>query len=260
LEALRLFGVGIFLVTSLAVGTRLLVLAARTRQMPELALGVTLFASGGLGGILYFLGTSRAEELGALAVWVRGGGRLCLSAGALTLWGFTWRVFRPDSRWAAALFSLAASAVVAGFVGEGLATGSSGGNFDAVWSRLGVVARGLAFLWAAIESFRYFGLLRRRLRVGLADPVMVNRFLVWGIATSTAFGIYAVALVNLLESSAHDVAAGVFRPSWALLTSVLGITSGVCTWLSFLAPAPYRRWLESAAANSSSSEPRHRSG
>ncbi len=255
MEALRLLGVGIFLATCLAAGIRLLVLAARTRQMPELALGVTLFASGGLGGILYFLGTSRAEELGELAIWVRGCGRLCLSAGALTLWAFTWRVFRPDSRWAAALFSLAACAVVGGFVGEGLTTGFSGGNFDAVWSQLGVLARGCAFLWAAVESFRYFGLLRRRLRVGLADPVLVNRFLLWGIASSTAFGIYAVALVNLLESPTHDVAAGVFRPAWALLTSVLGITSGVCTWLAFLAPAPYRRWLESGTANGSPSEP-----
>ncbi len=254
MEALRLFGVGIFLVTCLAVGIRLLVLAARTRQMPELALGVTLFASGGLGGILYFLGTSRAEELGALAVWVRGGGRLCRSAGALTRWGFTWRVFRPGRRWAAALFSVAVCAVVAGFVGEGFATGFSGGSFDAVWSQLGILARGLAFLWAAVESFLYFDLLRRRLRVGLADPVVVNRFLLWGIATSTAFGIYAVALVNLLHSPTHDVAAGVFGPTWALLTSVLGLTSAVCTWLAFLAPAPYRRWLESAAADRSSSE------
>jgi hypothetical protein len=143
---------------------------------------------------------------------------------------------------------------VAGFVGEGFTTGFGGGNFDAVWSQLGVLARGLAFLWAAIESFRYFGLLRRRLRVGLADPVLVNRFLLWGIATSTAFGIYALALVNLLESSTHDVAAGVFGPTWALLTSVLGITSGVCTWLAFLAPTPYRRWLESYAANGSTSK------
>ncbi|GAF95123.1 unnamed protein product, partial [marine sediment metagenome] len=95
MDASRLFGVAIFLVTCLAVGIRLLVLAARTRQGPELALGLTLFASGGLGGILYFLGTSRAEELGEFAVWVRGSGRLCLTAGALTLWGFTWRVFRP---------------------------------------------------------------------------------------------------------------------------------------------------------------------
>jgi len=255
LEALRLFGVGAFLVACLAVGIRLLVLAARTRQMPEAALGLTLFASGGLGGILYFVGTSHAEGLGGLAIWVRGAGRLCLSAGALTLWGFTWRVFRSDSRWAAGLFSLALCGVVAGFVGEGFVTGFGGGGFDAVWSQLGILARGLAYLWAAIESFRYFALLRRRLRIGLADPLLVNRFLLWGIATSAAFGIYAVALVNLLGSTSQDVAAGVFRPTWALLTSALGLTAAVCTWLAFLAPARYRHWTESAAAGGAFSEP-----
>jgi hypothetical protein len=235
------------------VGIRLLALAARTRRLHEAAVGLALFAAGGLGGLLYFLGTSRAEELGTLAVWVRGSGRLCLSVGALTLWAFTWRVFRPGSRWAAALFALASSAVVAAFVGEGFATGFGGGDYAGVWSRLGVASRGLAFLWAAVESLRHFGLMRRRQRIGLADPLVVNRFLLWGIATSAAFGIYLVALMNLLQNTSHDVAAGVFEPAWALLTSLFGLISGVCMWLAFLAPAAYRRWIESAAPDGGSS-------
>jgi hypothetical protein len=236
-------------VASLAVGARLLALAARTRQLPELALGSTLFVAGGLGGILYFLGTSHASDLGALALWVRGLGRLCLSVGALCLWGFTWRVFQPGNRAATGLFCLAASAIVVGFAGEALAGGFRGGNFDTVWSGLGFVARGLAYCWAALESLRYFGLMRRRLRIGLADPLLVNRFLLWGIATTAAFGIYLVALINLLVDSTHDLAAGVFSPTWALLTAVLGLSSGVCLWLAFLAPASYRRWITSPATN-----------
>jgi hypothetical protein len=254
LELIRLIGVGAFLLTCLVVGIRLLLLAARTRQTPELALGLTLFVSGGLGGILYFLGSTRAEDLGTLAVWFGGSGRLCLTVGAITLWGFTWRVFRPDAPWAAALFALATCVVVAGFVGEAMTTGFRAESIDGFWSPLGVLARGLAYLWASIESLHYFGILRRRLRIGLGDPELVNRFLLWGIATTAASGIYAVALLNLLESSAHDVAAGVFKPTWALLTSGLGLTSAVCTWLAFLAPARYRRWLASAAADGSSSE------
>jgi hypothetical protein len=58
-----------------------------------------------------------------------------------------------------------------------------------------------------------------------------------------------VALANLLDHSAHDVAAGMFSPTWALLTSVLGLTSGVCLWLAFLAPAGYRRWIAPSAAD-----------
>jgi hypothetical protein len=225
-----------------------LLLAARTRELPELALGSTLFLAGGLGGILYFLGASDVSGLGALALWARGLGRLCLSIGALSLWCFTWRVFRPGNRAATALFCLAASGIVAGFAGEALGSGFRGGNFDTVWSCLGFVARGLAYCWAALESLRYFALLRRRLRIGLADPLLANRFLLWGIATSAAFGIYVVALANLFDHSTHDVAAGVFSPTWALLTSVLGLTSGVCLWLAFLAPAAYRRRIASPAA------------
>lgn len=251
MELLRQLGVGIFVLTCLVVGIRLLSLAARTRQMPELALGLTLFMSGGLGGLLYFLGTNHAGAFGTLAPWVAGCGRFCMSTGAIILWGFTWRVFRPGSPWAEALFTVGAAVVAAGFVGEGITTGFSTGSANEIWSRLGVSARGLAYLWAAIESLRYFGVLRRRLRVGLGEPVLANRFLFWGIANTAALGIYVVALVNALEKYPHDVAAGVFRSGWALLTSALGLTSAVCIWLAFFPPARYLRWMAQAAEEGS---------
>jgi hypothetical protein len=244
-EALRLVGILVFLLTSFAVGVRLLALATRTRQVPELLLGLTLFASGALGGIFYFVGTSYAEQLGVAGPWVRGGGRLFLSAGSLALWAFTWQVFRPDRRWAAVLVGVAGSAIAVGFVGEGLVSGFSGGSFDTLWAWLGFLARALAYLWASIESRRYFLLLRRRLRIGLGDPLVVNRFKLWGISVSAALGIYGVALANLVGDTVPDLAGGVFEPTWALLTSALGLVSGVCVWLAFLPPDRYRRWIAS---------------
>jgi hypothetical protein len=244
-EALRLVGILVFLVTSFAVGVRLLVLALHTRQIPELLLGLALFASGALGGILYFVGTSYAEQLGATGPWVRGGGRLFLSTGSLALWAFTWQVFRPDRRWAAALVVVAGSAITVSFVGEGIVSGFSGGNFDTLWAWLGFLARGLAYLWASIESWRYLLPQRRRLRIGLGDPLVADRFQLWGISTLAALGIYGVALANLLGDTVPDLAGGVFESTWALLTSALGLVSGVCVWLAFLPPDRYRRWIAS---------------
>jgi hypothetical protein len=240
-----LVGVLVFLLTSFAVGVRLLVLAAHTRKVPELLLGLTLFASGALGGILYFIGTSYAEQLGTAGPWVRGGGRLFLSAGALALWAFTWQVFRRGHRWAAVLVGVAGSAIAVGFVGEGIVSGFSGENFDTLWAWLGFLGRGLAYLWASIESQRYFLLLRRRLRIGIGDPLVVDRFRLWGISTLAALGIYGVALANLLGNTVPDLAGGVFESTWALLTSALGLVSGVCVWLAFLPPDRYRRWIVS---------------
>ena len=45
---------------------------------------------------------------------------------------------------------------------------------------LGWAGRTGAMLWVAIESFRYYGQQRRRLRIGLADPILSNRFLLRG--------------------------------------------------------------------------------
>jgi hypothetical protein len=248
MELLRLFGVGVFLVTCLAVGGKMLLLGRRTQRVPEIALGLSLFLSGGLGGILLFVGQSRAEELGDLALGVRAAGLLCLSAGAIALWCFTWRVFRPRTGWAAVVFALACAAVVSGFLGEAIAGDFATDRFANVWSWVGLCGRSLAYLWAGLESLRYYRLMRRRLQLGLADPLLVNRFLLWAIGALAAWGIYGVVLVNILTGAADAVDAGVFHSIVpALITSALGCTSGAAMALAFFTPLVYRRWMRAGA-------------
>ena len=50
----------------------------------------------------------------------------------------------------------------------------------------------LAFAWGGFEALRYFFLLRRRQALGLADPVVTNRFLLWAIADWTEISQAAV--------------------------------------------------------------------
>jgi hypothetical protein len=244
MELFRLFGVGVFLVTCLAVGGKMLLLARRTHRVPEIALGLSLFLSGGLGGILLFIGQSRAEKLGDFALGIRGTGLLCLSMGAIALWCFTWRVFRPQARWAAVLFAVACAAVVSGFLGEAIAGDFATDRFANVWSWVGLCGRSLAYLWAGLESLRYHRLMRRRLQLGLAEPLLVNRFLLWGFGALAAWGIYGVVLVNILTGVADEVDAGVFHSIVpALVTSALGCASGAAMGLAFFAPPVYHRWI-----------------
>ena len=51
-EAAQAFGGGLFLVTSLVIGVRLLHLAWRNRTLPELLLGIAFFVGAGLGAVL----------------------------------------------------------------------------------------------------------------------------------------------------------------------------------------------------------------
>ena len=41
-------------------------------------------------------------------------------------------------------------------------------------------------LWGAAESLRYFSMMRRRAKLGLADPLVTNRFLLWGLGIGAA--------------------------------------------------------------------------
>ena len=61
-----------------------------------------------------------------------------------------------------------------------------GGAYWVSW-----VLRTGALLWLAFESLRYWSLLRRRLRLGLADPLVTNRFLLLGIWALAVFDMGA---------------------------------------------------------------------
>jgi hypothetical protein len=241
-ELVRVLSVGVFFVTCFAVSVKMLLLARRTREAPELALGLSLLLCGGLGGALLFVGQSRAQELGDLAFGVRAAGLLCLSAGSIALWCFTWRVFRPRAGWAAALFAVMCAAVAAGFLGEAITGDFAKRRFENPWSWLGLSARSPAYLWAGLESLRYHRLMRRRLRLGLADPLIVDRFLLWGVGALAAWGIYGVVLLNIATGTAD---AGVFQSTVpALVSSMLGCISGVSMGLAFFAPPVYQRWIQ----------------
>jgi hypothetical protein len=141
-----------------------------------------------------------------------------------------------------------AAVVVSGFLGEAIVGDFATHRFANVWSWVGLSGRSLAYLWAGLESLRYYRLMRRRLQLGLADSLLVNRFLLWGFGALAAWGIYGVVLVNIATGVANDADAGVFHSIVpALVTSALGCTSGVTMALAFFAPPAYHRWIRARA-------------
>jgi hypothetical protein len=101
----------------------------------------------------------------------------------------------------------------------------------------------LAYAWSAVESLRYFGLMRRRAKLGLADPVATNRFLLWGLSGAV---MVVGAGVNLVASIATPLS--VMHPLALLVTSVCGFTNSAALVLAFMPPARYRGWLRARAA------------
>src|SRR5438270_11163237 len=83
------------------VGVRVLILARRTRQLPEIALGTSYLAGGMLGWALLFAGGTLVSERPAQALLghrLQDVGLFCLSTGTLSVALFSWRVFSPKSR------------------------------------------------------------------------------------------------------------------------------------------------------------------
>jgi hypothetical protein len=174
-----------FLLTGGVVGMRLLWLARRTRQIPEVLIGTALVSAN-----LLFFPIAGASGMGRSAI---GEVHLGLFAAAmLVLWlavscllAFTWRTFRPNERWAKNL-ALLLSALLLGLVGGLLVTlrasPPEASSFEAgkLWTGLIRIPLLGAFGWNLLESLRQYGMAKRRLALGLGDPVVANRFLLWG--------------------------------------------------------------------------------
>jgi hypothetical protein len=77
--------------------------------------------------------------------------------------------------------------------------------------------------------------MRRRARMGLGDPIVANRLLLWGIGAS---GIAAVTLVHLV---AQLLGRYELPPSLVGVVSALLLGTAVAEWLAFFPPRAYRR-------------------
>jgi hypothetical protein len=244
MQVLAAAAIGLLVAASIAVGFRLLALHRRSGAAPELLLGLMLLLSVGVGYPL-LIAADRAGPDAIRPLLVVSA--LGVNAGFGMLYVFTWRVFRPQALWArlfagAGVLAMAASAawrchytitqadprIGIEVIGQSLAQTAT------------VVA---AYGWTAFESLRYWGLMRRRARIGLAEPEVANRFLLWGLMS-----LFVTAGV-LLNSIAMARGIAVFQsPSILLASSTTGLAQAILLVLAFLPPRFYSNWVRARAA------------
>ena len=243
MQAVIALGFGAFFVSSLAIGLRLVWLAHRNRGLPELLIGFGILGIGPAGFALMVFAMLFGEGRPALTLVLLAAGQLAMSGGAVSAYLFNWTVFRRGVAWARGLVAVAAALFAVAFVGR-LATGSYvlPMRLD-LWSQLSSFDVIVCLLWGSFESLRYHGLMRRRARLGLADPVTSNRFLLWGLGIGSAgVGSMIGNAVMVVRGSAMQELDGL-----TLSNSLFGLAAAVLMWVAFLPPAAYRRWIESRA-------------
>ncbi|TDJ13102.1 MAG: hypothetical protein E2O66_05950 [Deltaproteobacteria bacterium] len=244
------------LLLCLVVGSRLIQLGRRTSGGPELSLGLFFiayfFLANALSCVLY-MGWADASltppELvlrGLSAAYVFFAG-----IGVVGLLHFLRVTFRQKQRWSLPLAAVIGAATFGGAVYYGLSEGFSVRVVNGAGYWVSFCGRVAPFVWLAVESFLYWRRMERRLRIGLADPVVSNRFLLIGVWSSIAFLLAltdpAARLLYFLRSGTTDVwdpVIGLPIILWVIpTTSLFAALGAVALFLAFFPLEGYRRWL-----------------
>lgn len=236
---LVLIGPTFFVVSSLVVGVRCLRLAMRTHELAETAIGITLLSAsvvgyGLIGGLPFLPGLPADVVTVSNAVGDAG-----VSIGAAALCLFVWKTYRPTAWWAATLCIVSMS-VLAVTTGAMIWTW----GYERVyadrpwWYFLELSLQCLAFAWAAAEAFRYYRMLRKRCRIGLSEPEMADRFLMWGIAAASAFGLMLMYAIVWTQRDGLVPTQGEIG-----LMALPGIVAAATVWLAFFPPESYTTWV-----------------
>jgi hypothetical protein len=224
----------------LFVGTRLLRLSSRTGEVPERLLAA-MFLVTGTSFLLYDLPIILDSE----SLWtpLNFAGRVAFLPAPVLLAVFTRRVFHPEGAWATWMAYGTAILLAVGVGGSVWSGDLEGFSVGSPWFWAEWTGYTIPYAWAGVEALAHYRRARRRTRLGLCDPLVCNRYLLWGF-----FGAIQV-LVSLATIPAYSEyeQEGAFSATWDALISAGEISSLVLILLVFFPPAFYQRWINGTA-------------
>jgi hypothetical protein len=241
MQLVQMLGFAAFIVAAFVLGVRLLLLWRRTREVPELAMGLAFLLGGALGYSGWFAysvvrigGATNVEARWLVIVSL---GLSCL--GALTNAAGIHAAFRPGDRRATALLGAFGVLMLIGWADT--VRNTSGREAWTFW--LAMLTAGATYAWSASECLRLSVLLRKRARFGLAPAHLADRARLWAIA-------FGAVVLMVLASFGARLASGpdVMPPSWvSTFQSLCGLACAGAIWLGFFPPAFYRRRFAASA-------------
>jgi len=220
---------------SLAVGVKLLLIARRTRGFPELSLGLFFLVGAGLGYPL----SGAAPLSGAWEPFLATLSTLFTGTATVMLYAFTARVFHPGQpagRLGVAVGVALSLTYVVGYSQAQLTATTEAELLRGtmIWGGVSLVMSAGGYGWTSFASLRQYAMHRKRLALGLADPVVTNRMLLWGMMGLTT--ITVVVIDGFLLYRGSDFARDIVIP---LVTSAGGLLFGVFLALAFFPPSSY---------------------
>jgi hypothetical protein len=234
---------------------RLIALWRRTRLAPEGFLAL-FFLGFGLGIPLRLalirntaISPDWLETLNACAM-------VCMLAAVVGLILFTRNVFRPSAAGARAFCGFVI-AICIGCIGVMAWDGAFADKLHpaAMVANISVLP---AFWWAFIECASHYRKMRRQAQLGMGDPLVRNRFLLWSLWTG-AFSIlptFTLGLKLVLLAVTPEGQTPIPPPGVLMFTKLLALacltTAGTSIWLSFFPPEAYAARIRGSAATTGS--------
>jgi hypothetical protein len=242
-EVLAAIGSSAFLLALLIAGVRLLLLWRRTRQLPELACGAGLTLLAGLGVPLTIVSGLGRVPVGELKIGLAVAAFVVFAFAYGGLFLFTKSVFRADSGWAGTLTVGMICLVLAIAVGSHriwtvapAAADSAVVAFE--WLILIRLVSFVWYMWNATEGLGEYRRARRRQELGLSDPVVVNRFLLWG-----AMGTLAAVECCFSTVMQYQGLNPLTDPVATVFLASNGVIVGSLLLLSFFPPRAYQDFI-----------------
>jgi hypothetical protein len=221
------------------LAVRLIRLGIRTRSTPEWLLGLT------------FLAWMMSYAPWAIAIGLLGqfalepqiliASRIATNLGGIGIAFFPLLVFRRGSTWAKRLSVSIATCLIVGTVGSSW-VGDSGGvdPLSNAWWWFEWVGTIAPSIWIGTEGLNHYGTSRPRVRLGLCEPIVGHRYLLWGIAGAVWTLLDFLVIGEYVEFWATQSWSATFEN----LVGFCEIAALAMIWLAFFTPAGYQRWID----------------
>jgi hypothetical protein len=222
------------------VGVRLYLLSRRTGHAPETLIAVS-FLLWTLSYVIWDIPYAFVESEELVPPIYSYVSLVALALGNVVFAFFIRAAFRGAARWAMWLVAAIALSNLAGVVGMGSTGDWEGTNPLAnPWYWLECFGSFAPCVWMGAEGFSQYSKMRRRLKLGLCEPMACNRFLLWGITGTTWVVLETIVTVNDIAYALTSYWSEALGMAMALF-EVLPVA--VC-WVVFFPPAFYSRWIE----------------
>jgi hypothetical protein len=238
-----------YLTAAFVLAGHLLARARRKRDVAPFLLGIQLLFAMGFGYLLCGAGTSLAmltkDPSPRLVAGLLGTGNVATMIGLSAALVFNWRVFSPGKRWPLWLGSGFLASMLVGWLGSAASGAFETGSYRNGWFLLLNTGMLAINLWVGIEPLVYYVKLRKRVRLSLAEPLIVHRFLLWGLGSLARAALIVLGPVGELALANLGGEARVsFTTAGLAVASLLGLATSVAYWLTFNPTAAYVRWVE----------------